>query len=143
MTMKRIFRWTLYGFAIYFVVAFIAIFAGIAVGESSEFYDIFIGLVAALMLTAPFLALTSLITGIGSWMQNRQDSKEKRDFMPYDDYGMQDARLERIMKQISPQDRAYLERRLADREVGLSDDGEIVSMSDLLDEFEQKSKNDW
>jgi hypothetical protein len=140
--MKRIFRWTLYGFAIYFVLAFIAIFAGIAVGEESELYNVFIGLVAALILTSPFLALTSLITGIGSYRQGKQDSKQKRDFMPYDDYGMQDARLERIMKQISPQDRAYLERRLADQEVGLGNDGEIISMDDLLNEYEEKSKRD-
>ena len=61
----------------------------------------------------------------------------------FDDYDMQDARLERIMEKLSPQERAYLERRLADQEVGLGDDGERVSMHDLLDEFDEKSKGDW
>lgn len=141
MTMKKIFRWTLYGFAIYFVLAFIGIFFSVAVGEESAYYDVGIGLVAALMLTSPFLALTSLITGIGSYMRRDDEKRKKNEFMYGGDFD--DARLERIMNQLSPQDQAYLERRLADREVGLSDDGEIVSMNDLLDEFEQKTSQDW
>ena len=140
MTMEKIFRWTLYGFATYFILAFVGIFLGVAVGESSALYDTFIGLVAAVMCTSPFLILTSLITGIGSYLQRNKEKKKKHDFI-YGDFD--DERIERIMSQLSPQDQAYLEQRLADREVGFGDDGEIVSMEDLLSEFEQKSKRDW
>jgi hypothetical protein len=135
--MKRVFRWTLYGFAIYFILAFIAMFLGVAMGEGSSLYNVSIGLIAAVMCTLPFLVLTSIVTGIGSLMQRNHEGKQKRGLMPYMDYD--DAHLERIMNRLSPQDRTYLERRLADREVGLSDDGEIVS----LGEFEEKSKRDW
>lgn len=139
--MKRIFRWTLYGYAIYFVLTFIAMFISVAASEGTGLYDVGIALLAAIMITSPFLVLTSLVTGIASYMRRNQGEKQKLDFMPYEDSDY--SRLERIMNQLSPQDRAFLERKLADKEVGLSDDGEIVSMNDLLDKNEEKSKRDW
>ena len=96
-----------------------------------EFYGLAPWVFGISLCTIPFIMLGILITGIYLLIYPNSERKQKR--------GFENARLD----QVSPQERAYLEQRLTDREVGLSDDGEIVSMNDLLDEFEQKTNQDW
>jgi hypothetical protein len=141
--MRKWFRRLLVGVGVFSTYTVLLFLAAMFLGGSGIYRTtlIVIGMVPIFFIL-PLLVLGIIVTGIGTLLQGKQDSKQKRDFMPYDDYGMQDARLERIMKQISPQDRAYLERRLADQEVGLGNDGEIISMDDLLNEYEEKSKRD-
>lgn len=120
------------------VITLVIFFTAVAIGN--EFLlEAIINLMLALVCFSPFALVGIIAIRINSFMQNKQTGKKKkRDFMGdahYNDIGMQD-----IMSKLSPQERAYLERQLADREVGFGDDGEIVSMEDLLSDFEEKSK---
>jgi phage FluMu protein gp41 len=49
-------------------------------------------------------------------------------------------RMRRIMAQLTPPDRDYLRERLAAQRLGLSDDGEMVSLDEVLSEYEDTSR---
>ena len=57
-------------------------------------------------------------------------SKRKNDFLA--DLDNHPARLQRILRQLSPEDRDYLQQQLAARRLGVSGDGELMTLDDLL-----------
>ena len=63
----------------------------------------------------------------------------KREFTDFD-FG-DDSHLEEIMQRLSPEQQVYLENRLRNSRLGISsDDGELMSLNDLLDEFDSEEQ---
>ena len=136
--MRRIFKGSLYTLLGFFVIFFVAVIFGAGFPDESFLRNFGTGLMAAVMCSSPLVLVTALITGIGTWFErNTAESFEKRknelgvSFEPYP------ARLSRIMSQLSPDDRAYLEEQLANRRLGVSGDGELMSLDELLDDDDQ------
>lgn len=136
--MQTWFRRALRMGGVYFVTFFISIFLGAGFPDGSFFSGVGVGLVAALFCTTPFLLLFMMVTGIGTLIErNSSPEKRKRDWSA-DFYSSDDQRLRQILSRLSADDRAFLEAKLAERSLGLHDDGEIVSLDDLLDEDSRK-----
>jgi hypothetical protein len=51
-----------------------------------------------------------------------------------------ESRLGRIMQRLSPDERDYLQQALDERLIGIGEDGELLSVDDLLDDAEPKAK---
>jgi hypothetical protein len=130
--MHRMYRWSsrvLLALIVMFVLG-IAISAGF--GEGTFVYAIgtVFGVFGACM--SPFIALIALITGIGTLVEGRAgtSSKRKNDYLA--DLNTNPDRLQRILRQLSPEDRDYLQQQLAVRKLGVSGDGELMSLDELM-----------
>jgi hypothetical protein len=126
------------------VMLFVAAFLAGATPENSTLYNTGMGLMVATACVSPFIGVSLLVSGIGSIMEtvNRNQSSEKRkrkNRLPLEDMD-DDHRIRRIMAQLTPPDRDYLHERLADRQLGLSDDGEMVSLDDILADYDDSSQ---
>lgn len=134
--MQRIFRGSLYTLLGFLAIFFVAVIAGVGFPEGSLIYGLGTGLAAAVICTTPFVLLTSVITGIGTMIQRntnlQMDEKLKNDFLA--DFDENPARIQQIMQQLSPSDRAYLQQVLSARRLGVSGDGELMSLDELLDD---------
>lgn len=108
-------------------------------------YDAWVS-VASMSLCAfiPLIALTA-IAGVFHLIQRqlmpRQESvryeKPKRDqHEPLSDAD-DDAQLARIMSRLNADERAYLRELLASRRMGLSSDGELMSLEDVMKRYDQ------
>jgi hypothetical protein len=70
-----------------------------------------------------------------SWLASRgerQAEKHKNDASL--NFDADPLRLQSIMHQLSPADQTYLKQYLTARKLGVSDDGELMSLNDLLAE---------
>jgi len=99
-----------------------------------------------LMCASPLAVMYSLgIGGMLLWrrMTNVQKKSSKNARYDYDLDFEDDNALAGIMQQLTPEQRAYLEERLEERDLGLGTDGELMSMDELLNEAQkQKPKRD-
>ncbi|MDQ7028169.1 MAG: hypothetical protein Q9P44_21710, partial [Anaerolineae bacterium] len=142
--MRRIFKGSLYTMLGFFGIFFFAMILGAGFPNGSTAYSLGIGLAAAVVCSSPIVMLTALITGIGTLVERNSGSstkyknKRKNDFLA--DFDQNPRRLQHIMSQLSPDDRAYLQEELANRRLGVSNDGELISLDDLLDD---DSDNDY
>lgn len=109
------------------------------VQDNTVLFDILTFFLGSLVCSLPFLLLGILATGLELLLKSTQKKKKiaEPSYTINDDMRLQD-----IMSKLFPQERAFLESRLAKREFGLGDDGEMLSVDDLLSEFEEKSKRD-
>jgi hypothetical protein len=133
--MRRIFKGSLYTLVGFFGLFFFAMILGAGFPDGTFLNNLGTGVMAATMCSTPILLLVAFVTGIGTLFERNTasaTSKHKNDFgMDFEPYP---ARLAGIMNQLSPDDRAYLEEQLANRRLGVSSDGELMSLDELLDD---------
>ncbi|MDQ7035386.1 MAG: hypothetical protein Q9P01_11280 [Anaerolineae bacterium] len=132
--MRRIFKGSLYTMLGFFGIFFFAMILGAGFPDGTTAYSIGIGLAAAVVCSSPIVMLTALITGIGTLVERNSgsSSKRKNDFLA--DFDQNPRRLQHIMSQLSPDDRAYLQEELANRRLGVSNDGELILLDDDSDD---------
>lgn len=137
--MKRWFKNSLFTLGAMFVIAAVAIGVAVGAGEKSFLYNPMLGMFATMFCVSPLPTLIAIITGIGSLVENFSgQGKRKRD---YTDFGFNDDyRMQEIMSHLSPEEQDYLQERLHNSRLGISDDGEITSLDDLFQE-DEKRKN--
>ena len=132
--MRRIFKGSMYTLLGFFVLFFFAMILGAGFPDGTFLNNLGTGVMAATMCSTPILLLVAFVTGIGTLFERNtgSGSKLKNDFgMALEPYP---ARLARIMNQLSPDDRTYLQEQLANRRLGVSSDGELMSLDELLDD---------
>lgn len=139
--MRRIFKGSLYTMLGFLGIFFFAMILGAGFPDGTFLNNMGTGLLAAVMCSLPFVLLTTLITGIGTLVERRSGSSSKRKNDLLADFEQNPRRLQYIMKQLSPDDRAYLQEHLANRRLGVSNDGELVSLDDLLDNEQDDKYN--
>jgi hypothetical protein len=141
--MQQIFKWSRNALLAFIPLFFLGIVFGVTFGEGTLLGSFGTALLGAVACTTPFVALTALITGIGMMIEGRTgtSSKRKNDFLA--EFDNNPARLQRILRQLSPEDRDYLQQQLAARRLGVSGDGELVTLDDLLahDDSEDDSEH--
>jgi hypothetical protein len=137
--MRKWFQRSLWVGSAYFIGLFVAIMSSILYQDSAvvQFATSF---AVAIICTAPILLLFMIITGIGTLRERRDQSEEKRkrDWSA-DFYSDDEQRLRQILDRLSADDRAFVESKLAGRSYRLNEDGEIVSLGELLDD-QQRSR---
>ena len=139
--MRRIFKGSMYTLLGFLVLFFFAMILGAGFPEGTTQYSLGIGVAAAVICSTPLVMLVMFVTGIASWIERNTGSASKRK----NDLGMgvepYPARLARIMNQLSSDDRAYLQEQLANRRLGVSSDGELMSLDELLDDNSDDKHN--
>ena len=130
--MHRMYRWSsrvLLALIVLFVLG-MAISVGFPKETLIHNLSVVVGIFS--MCMTPFIALIALITGIGTLVEGRvgTSSKRKNDYLA--DLENHPARLQRILRQLSPEDRDYLQQQLAVRKLGVSGDGELMSLDELM-----------
>ena len=127
----KIFAYTLLGFI---PLLFIALFLGVGFPESSMLANIGDGLGVAVICTLPLIAILATITGIGAlierYLAGNFSEKQKRDVIMNVQVDSPD--LQRILNRLSDSDREVLENYLTVHQLGLTDDGEMMSLDELL-----------
>lgn len=129
--MRRLFRATSYAFLGMFVLFFIGIMVMMGFPDQSLISNLGLGLATAVICTSPLVFLTFVVSGIGSLFQRNALPKMKNDMLAMAQDNPE--RLDDIMQQLSPSDRAYLQRMLDTKRLGISDDGELMSLDELLE----------
>ncbi|MEM9952296.1 MAG: hypothetical protein AAF846_11875 [Chloroflexota bacterium] len=141
--MERTFKGSLFTLGGMFLAMAIMFGLGVATPENSPIYNVALGTVVALMCSSPVVMLVAIISGVGSLINrtqgNQGKSKRKREFDTFT-YNNNDAVLEDIMEQLSPEQQAYLERRLQNSSMGVGNDGELISIDDLLSDYDQEQR---
>lgn len=137
--MKRTFIGSLMALGAMFIITAVLFGIGVGVGEASVLYNIALGGVVMMMCLSPLVILTTIISGIGTLI-NRLKGVEKQK-RGYDNFAFdEDMELDDIMAQLSPQQQDYLQERLRNNRLGVGNDGELMSMNDLLNSYEEKEK---
>lgn len=140
--MRRWFKRFAYTFVGFIPLFFLAMFLATGFPEGSFLSNIGDGLGVAAICTAPLVALLATITGIGTLIERftNQDSgeKQKREFSG--NFQADSPELQRILNRLSASDREYLEDYLAARRLGLADDGEMMSLEDLIHDADDDIK---
>src|SRR5688572_25019826 len=130
--MRRMYRWS--SRVLLALIVMFALGMAISVGfpEETLIHNLSVVVGVFGMCMSPFIALIALITGIGTLVEGRvgTSNKRKNDFLA--DLDNHPDRLQRILRQLSPEDRNYLQQQLAVRKLGVSGDGELMSLDDLL-----------
>jgi hypothetical protein len=141
--MKRIFRWSAIFFAVSFVGCTLAFSFVVGTGEETALNNLALGGTTFFLFLMIPLFLSTLISGGALTFQrwrggNRAEDKAKRKYNTslYD--LSENERLDRIMARLSLEEREYLEDLLVAREMGLTDDGELTSLDDVLEQFERR-----
>lgn len=137
--MRRTFLGSLFTLGAMVVLSSLLFGIGVAVGEMSALYSVALGGVVMMMCLSPMVVLIAIISGIGTAINYfRGNAKQKRG---YDDLAFdEDIELDDIMAQLSPEQQAYLQERLRNARLGVGNDGELMSMNDLLNSYEEKEK---
>ncbi len=127
------------------MLLFVSVFLMGATPENSSIYNIGLGFLSATLCTSPLVGLSLLVSGIGALVEIFNDEatgtiKRKRRPTMDMDHLDDSQRMRRIMAQLTPQDRDYLRERLAAQRLGLSDDGELVSLDEVLSDDEASDR---
>ncbi|GAB5493345.1 MAG: hypothetical protein Phog2KO_35600 [Phototrophicaceae bacterium] len=140
--MEKTFKNSLMVLGAMFMISAICFGIGVATPDESFINNAALGLLVTLICSSPLVILFSIISGvrllIDKFTGNSQKKKRVYEDFAYDDEA--DANLDDIMAQLSPQQQAYLEERLQSQRLGVGDDGELMSINDLLDNYEEKEK---
>ena len=140
--MERTFKNSLMTLGAMFMISAICFGMIVATPEGGLIYNTALGLFVTLMCSSPLVILFSLISGIRLLIEkftgNSQKKKRVYDDFTYDDEV--DANLDDIMARLSPEQQVYLEERLESQRLGVGDDGELMSINELLDSYEEKEK---
>lgn len=114
----------------------------VVIPESILLYDIALGGVVFMMCSSPLVILIAIVSGIATAISSFSgQEKKKRDFT---DFGLDDdSRMDEIMSRLTAEQQIYLENKLRNSRLGISSDGELMSMDDLLDDFDSKEKRDY
>ena len=139
--MSRIFKWSRNTLLAFIPMFFFGILFAVTFGEGTLLGSFGTALIGAVFCTAPFVGLTALISGIGNLVEQRTrpHGKFKNDFLA--DVEQHPARLQQILNQLSPKDRAYLQQQLASRKLGVTDDGELMSLDELIAQDDSEDEN--
>jgi hypothetical protein len=128
------------------MLLFVSVFLTAATPESSNIYNIGMGFLTATLCASPIVGLSLAVSGIGALVEkfNTDEAtgtlkRKRKRRLTLDDLD-DSQRMRRIMAQLTPPDRDYLRERLAAQRLGLSDDGEMVSLDEVLSEYEDTSR---
>ena len=138
--MKRTLKGSLYVLGAMIAIATIAIAVGVGVTKESSLYNPMIGILAALIFSSPIVMLVAIISGIGTLVnRGHSDEKRKREFTDFSFHD--DSQLEEIMLRLSPEQQIYLDNKLRNNRLGVNtDDGELMSLDELMDDFDSIEK---
>lgn len=126
-----------------FVTLTILFFTMIILGEESIIGQLLLNSSVFLLCASPLVMLVTVFSGLGLLWQSATNTqkKKKSEYSDLSDFSFDsDDEMDAIMARLTPEQQDFLQEKLAKRELGLGADGEIVSMNDLLDEFESKKK---
>ena len=126
-SLAQAFRWSRWGLGL--SAGLFALCAVIAQLSMLQSYDLYLATTFIAQLTlyvAPPLALIALVTGIATYFSRRKKSAQS------------DSRMSRIMQRLSPDERDYLREKLDEQLIALGEDGELLSVDDLLDDQDQQ-----
>jgi hypothetical protein len=130
--MHRMYRWS--SRVLLALIVMFALGMAISVGfpEETLIHNLSVVVGVFSMCMTPFIALIAMITGIGTLVERRTgtSTKRKNDYLAHLDNHPD--RLQRILRQLSPEDRDYLQQQLAVRKLGVSGDGELMSLDELI-----------
>ncbi len=138
--MKQTFKGSLMTLGAMMIISAFLFAVGVVTPESSAIYNAALGAVVFMMCSSPLVMLVAIVSGIATLVnQGQGKAKRKREFT---DFGFDnDQRLEDIMQRLSPEQQIYLENKLRNNRLGVNtDDGELMSLDDLLDDFDSKEK---
>lgn len=105
----------------------------------------------ALICISPFAILQTSMNGLATLIEflsggdkqkpndagRKQKHKHEYEPFPFDD----DVELDDIMAQLSPEQRTFLQEKLRNNSMGVGDDGELVSITELLSDYNEKGKH--
>lgn len=103
--------------------------------QETAIYEFFRIVLRGLIWSLPLLILAAIFTGFTSYMEIQKEKKQKSDFIPYNDF--EDVQFESMMNQLSAQ-----EDRLAEGKADLDNEGEVVSLEELLSEQSKELTGD-
>jgi hypothetical protein len=139
--MRRMYQWSSRVLLALIVLFILGMAISVGFPEETLIHNLSVVVGVFGMCMSPFIALIALITGIGTLVEGRvgTSSKRKNDYLA--DLDAHPDRLQRILRQLSPEDRDYLQQQLAVRKLGVAGDGELMSLDELLadDDSEERS----
>ena len=131
--MRRMYQWSSRVFLALIVMFALGMAISVGFPEETLIHNLSVVVGVFSMCMTPFIALIAMITGIGTLVERRtgtSTSKRKNDYLAGLDNHPD--RLQRILRQLSPEDRDYLQQQLAVRKLGISGDGELMSLDELM-----------
>lgn len=143
--MERTFKGSLITLGAMFLIASFFVGLGVATPEGTLLNSIGAGGFITLLCSSPLVMLIAVVSGIRSLINRVQGAgKKKKKKNDFADFSFADSnsdmQLEDIMRELSPQQQAYLERRLHSSRLGVGNDGELVSINDLLNEYDESEE---
>ncbi len=70
-------------------------------------------------------------------VERKQKLKNEHEPFPFDD----EFEIDEIMAQLSPEQQKFLQKKLRNNSLGIGDDGELVSINELLSDYDEKEKH--
>ncbi|MGB7341390.1 MAG: hypothetical protein WBC91_21015 [Phototrophicaceae bacterium] len=138
--MKRTFKGSLITLGTMFLTIAILFGVLVATPEDTLFYNMLTGIMVAGICSSPLVMLVTIVSGIATLadrLQNGSKTKRKNDDF-YTNFNESDMDIDDIMRRLTPEQQAYLQQRLHNNRLGVGSDGELVSMNDLLNDFDQE-----
>jgi Zn-dependent protease with chaperone function len=128
-SMRDIFRWSRFALILSAVIfALCALVAVIAAPEYMGLYDTATYQARIVLFIMPPAALICALSGLLLRYSRKSSAAAE-------------TRLARIMQRLSPDEREYLQQELDERLAGIGDDGELLSLDELLDKQESKAQH--
>ena len=137
--MRRTFFGSLTTLGAMFILSAILFGISVGAGEASALYNIALGGVTMMMCLSPLVMLVTIVSGVGTlinWFRGNEKRKRGYEHFALDE----DIELDDIMAQLSPEQQAYLQDRLRNKRLGVGNDGELMSMNELLSQYDEKDK---
>lgn len=137
--MRRAFIGSLVTLGVMFIIASISVGIGVATPEGSLLNSVAAGTFITMLCSSPLVFLVALVTGIATLVERLQGKQKRK--RSYENFAFdEDIELDDIMARLTPDQQAYLQEQLRSNRLGLGNDGELMSMNDLLDSYEEKEK---
>ncbi len=137
--MRRAFIGSLVTLGVMFIIASISVGIGVATAEGSLLNSVAAGTFITMLCSSPLVFLVALVSGIATLVE-RLKGKQKRKRV-YENFDFnEDIELDDIMARLTPDQQNYLQEQLRSNRLGLGNDGELMSMNELLNNFEEKEK---
>lgn len=138
--MKQTFKNSLTALGIMFLTISILFGVLVATPENTALYNTLTAIMVAGICSSPLVMLVAVVSGIATLVdrfQNGSKSKRKNDEL-YTHFTESDIELDDIMRRLTPDQQDYLQQRLRNNRLGVGSDGELVSMNDVLRDFNQE-----
>lgn len=143
--MKRTFKGSLMALGAMVLISAFLFAIGVINPETSPLYDLALGGVVFMLCSSPLVILVAIVSGIATAISSFSGSGQEKKKRKFTDLGFDDdSRMDEIMRRLTPEQQVYLDNKLRNSRLGInSDDGELVSLDSLLNDFDKKEKRDF